>query len=399
MQLTEDPILGFLDPNDNTGRGQGFVQYNIAPRGTLQTGDSISNRATIIFDYNSPIMTNTWENTIDLIAPISAVVGLPDETNQPGFDVSWSGSDPEISGVESYKVFVKENDGEYVLWLDNYHDTVAQFSGYTETWYSFYTVAKDSAGNVEETPIFADDSTYVFFTYYEPTIYLESTNVQCAGNADGHIDLTVEGGNQPFTFQLNGQPSDGNLTGLPPGNYHLVITNDLQMVDLDTLIVITEPTQLIAQNTIIPASAGGVCDGEIQVVVEGGTADYTIVWNDPNESSVFTLSNLCAGNYSAVITDGNGCEVNIDAITVGVGISEIKNEQALRVTPNPAATNINVQISANNVGKKYRIFDTAGKQVASGKLQTQHTMIDISNLSRGVYQIEVNNESLSFIKE
>jgi hypothetical protein len=111
------------------------------------------------------------------------------------------------------------------------------------------------------------------------------------------------------------------------------------------------------------------------------------------------LSNLCAGNYSAVITDGNGCEVSIDAVTVGVGISEVKNEQGLRVTPNPATTSINVQISANNIGKKYRIFDAAGKQVASGKLQTQNTLIDISNLSRGVYQLEVNNESLSFIKE
>lgn len=399
MQLTEDPILGFLDPNDDSGRGQGFVQYNIAPRGTLQTGDSISNKATIIFDYNSPIVTNTWTNTIDLVAPVSAVVGLPDETNQPVFSVSWNGADPEISGVESYKVFVKENDGEYVLWLDNYHDTVAYFTGYTETWYSFYTIAKDSAGNIEEEPNFADDSTYVFFTYYEPVIYLGSTNVQCAGNADGLIDLTVEGGNQPFTFQLNGQPSDGNLTGLAPGNYHLVITNDLQMIDLDTMIVITEPTQLIAQNTIIPASAGGACDGEIQVVVEGGTGDYTIVWNDPNESSVFTLSNLCAGNYSAVITDENGCEVNIDAATVGVGISEVKNELGLRVTPNPATTGINIQISSNNIEKRYRIFDAAGKQVASGKLQTQNTLIDISNLSKGVYQIEVNNESLSFIKE
>lgn len=399
MQLTEDPILGFLDPNDDTGRGQGFVQYNVAPLATLQTGDSILNSATIIFDYNSPIVTNTWTNTIDLVAPISAVVGLPDEINQPGFDVSWNGADPEISGVESYRVFVKENDGEYVLWLDNYQDTVAHFTGYTETWYSFYTVAKDSAGNVEEEPIFADDSTYVFFTYYEPTIYLGSTNVQCAGNADGLIDLTVEGGNQPFTFELNGQPSDGNLTGLAPGNYHLVITNDLQMIDLDTMIVITEPTQLIAQNTIIPASAGGACDGEIQVVVEGGTGDYSIVWNDPNESSVFTLSNLCAGNYSAVITDSNGCEINIDAVTVGVGISEIKNELGLRVTPNPATTSINIQISSNNIGKKYRIFDAAGKQVSSGKLQTQNTLIDISNLSKGVYQIEVNNESLSFIKE
>jgi hypothetical protein len=171
------------------------------------------------------------------------------------------------------------------------------------------------------------------------------------------------------------------------------------MIDLDTVIVITEPTQLIAQNTIIQASAGGACDGEIQVVVEGGTGDYTIVWNDPNESSVFTLSNLCAGNYSAVITDENGCEVNIDAVTVAVGISEVKNEPGLRVTPNPATTGINVQISSNNIEKRYRIFDAAGKQVASGKLQTQNTMIDISTLSKGVYQIEVNNESLSFIKE
>jgi hypothetical protein len=397
MQLTEDPVLGFLDPNDFTGRGQGYVQYNITPLANLPTGENILNRATIIFDYNSPIVTNTWENNIDLVAPISQVVGLPDEVNQPGFDVTWNGEDPAISGVESYKVFVKENDGEYVLWLDNYRDTVAHYYGYTENWYSFYTIAQDSAGNVEEAPLVADDSTYVFFTYYEPIISLASSNAQCAGSTDGTISLIIEGGNQPFTIEINGVVSSENNTALAPGSYHLVLTNDLQMTDLDTVIVITEPPVLFAQTLIVPASSTGACDAEITVTVEGGSGNYSILWNDANASSVFTLSNLCEDNYTATITDGNGCEITIDALTLGM--EQITTETTFLLTPNPATTAINITVPATFKEETFMVFDANGRLVKSGKLLSPTTTIDISQLSKGLYKLELKGFSQSFIKE
>ncbi|MEQ8822614.1 MAG: right-handed parallel beta-helix repeat-containing protein [Sumerlaeia bacterium] len=62
-----DPLAGFLPPNDDTHRGEGFVTFSLAHREGLTAGASarIDNTATIIFDLEDPIVTNTVHNRID----------------------------------------------------------------------------------------------------------------------------------------------------------------------------------------------------------------------------------------------------------------------------------------------------------------------------------------------
>ncbi|MFH1322104.1 MAG: FG-GAP-like repeat-containing protein [Bacteroidota bacterium] len=48
--------------------------------------------------------------------------------------------------------------------------------------------------------------------------------------------------------------------------------------------------------------AGG-CDGEAVVTVAGGTMPYTYLWDDPASQITATAVNLCAGNYSVIVTD------------------------------------------------------------------------------------------------
>ena len=68
QQLPEDPFAGFLPVNDESGRGQGFVTFSVAPKAGLSDGTQIRNHATITFDptygVNPPIVTNDTLNTI-----------------------------------------------------------------------------------------------------------------------------------------------------------------------------------------------------------------------------------------------------------------------------------------------------------------------------------------------
>lgn len=61
----EDPLAGFLPPEDGTGRGQGHVSFSIRPKADVAAGTRITNTASIIFDTNDPIETDpaAW-NTI-----------------------------------------------------------------------------------------------------------------------------------------------------------------------------------------------------------------------------------------------------------------------------------------------------------------------------------------------
>ncbi len=63
-ELPEDPFAGFLPPEDGTGRGQGHVTFSIQVRGDARPGTQVTNSASIVFDTNAPISTNTWTSTV-----------------------------------------------------------------------------------------------------------------------------------------------------------------------------------------------------------------------------------------------------------------------------------------------------------------------------------------------
>jgi hypothetical protein len=149
-QLPEDPTAGFLPPNTSPPAGEGRVLFTVAPKGSLTTGTEVSNAASIVFDLNAAIQTNTWTNTIDRSAPssqVNAVVPDPGE----GLSVQWSGTDAG-AGVLDYTIFVAGGDGPFSPWLTNTTATTGTFVGTCGKRYRFYSVARDATGNVEAPP-------------------------------------------------------------------------------------------------------------------------------------------------------------------------------------------------------------------------------------------------------
>ncbi|MBN1452333.1 MAG: RHS repeat-associated core domain-containing protein, partial [Anaerolineales bacterium] len=67
-ELPDDPLAGFLPPNDETGRGEGHVVFSIWPQSDLPKGTMIANEATITFDTELAITTNEVWNTIGEIS-------------------------------------------------------------------------------------------------------------------------------------------------------------------------------------------------------------------------------------------------------------------------------------------------------------------------------------------
>ncbi len=147
-----DPFAGLLYPNDSTGRGEGSVSFRISPRAGLPTGTVITNRASIVFDYNDPIETPTVFNTIDAGAPQSSVTALPGQSGRT-FLVQWAGQDDAGgTGVASYDVYVSTNGVNYLRWLAYTTNRSAWFVGEPGRSYSFYAIARDWVGNEQSAP-------------------------------------------------------------------------------------------------------------------------------------------------------------------------------------------------------------------------------------------------------
>ncbi|MFY7883228.1 MAG: hypothetical protein ACOVOV_00135, partial [Dolichospermum sp.] len=88
-----------------------------------------------------------------------------------------------------------------------------------------------------------------------------------------------------------------------------------------TLTVVTPSTNLVVTNP----TCSGSCNGMITSNPSGGSAPYTFTWT-PGGASTQTLSGACAGTYSLITVDANGCSVTasatiIDPIAVTSSIS------------------------------------------------------------------------------
>ncbi len=175
--LPPDVLVGFLPPEDGTGRGQGHFNYTIHAKPNLPTGTLIKNIAIIQFDHSEIIGTNQIDphdpaqgtdpakearNTIDAGTPSSQVAGLPATASSTSFSVSWSGQD-DIggSGVGAYDVYVGVDGGAYTLWQSGTAATSATYTGVGGHTYRFYSLAHDNVGHVEAAPETGDALTAV----------------------------------------------------------------------------------------------------------------------------------------------------------------------------------------------------------------------------------------------
>jgi len=157
--------IGFLPPEDGTGRGMGHVSYTINHNKNLEENSEIRNIALIVFDLGEQIFTNQIDPhdssqgtdseleapvVIDRGKPISSMDTHPEESPNINFTVNWSGSD-SASGIASYNIYTRDGHGiKWQLWKENISSTSAKFTGMPGHTYEFYSVARDNVGHFEQ---------------------------------------------------------------------------------------------------------------------------------------------------------------------------------------------------------------------------------------------------------
>lgn len=149
MEHVTVPMDGFLPINNSEGDGQGEVSFNVRLKTGLADGEQIPNRASIVFDLNEAIMTPTWINVVDTIAPQSAVVETAMK-NDTIMTISFDGTD-NYSGVWKYDLYVQAGVGaSWFKLAENLTDSLYDYRVYDGIDYGFCVIATDSAGNVEQ---------------------------------------------------------------------------------------------------------------------------------------------------------------------------------------------------------------------------------------------------------
>jgi gliding motility-associated-like protein len=141
-------------------------------------------------------------------------------------------------------------------------------------------------------------------------------NVSCFDECDGSIDIQVNGGVLPYTY--NWSPSGGtnaDPNGLCAGTYTVTVT-DGNGLTVSTTVAIDQPANpltVIVENMIRPTADDA--NGLISLDVNGGWGFASVSWSGPNgfTASTLTVGGLVEGFYTATVIDANGC---IEVITV-----------------------------------------------------------------------------------
>lgn len=138
----------------------------------------------------------------------------------------------------------------------------------------------------------------------------------CFGSADGFAQAMPTGGTgSGFTYQWT-RLSDNMAVGtgqgigqLEAGTYSVAVT-DAAGCTASSEITIGEPSELTATLTTTPTGCTDSADGTATVVISGGTAGYTSIWDGGTGSD--NINNLAAGSHTLLVRDANNCEVSLD---------------------------------------------------------------------------------------
>jgi gliding motility-associated-like protein len=207
------------------------------------------------------------------------------------------------------------------------------------------------------------------------------TDLLCFQDNTGAIDLDGAGGTLPYSYSFDGGTSFGNndvADFLAAGNVDVIVqdANGCQSISVEPL---TEPAELlVTASNSSDVSCFGLCDGDADVTVAGGTGVYNYAWSGGTPAGN-TTTGLCAGGYMVDVTDANGCLVQ-----------EIFN---LTEPPMVVITSISgVDISCNG-GADGEIFinSTQAVQYSIDNGVTFQAGDTFVGLTAGIYDVVVEN--------
>lgn len=130
-----------------------------------------------------------------------------------------------------------------------------------------------------------------------------STDVTCAGAADGSVEVLINSAVTPLTYTWSNSATGSSITNVDGGIYLVTVTdgNGCDIVLQDTVV---EPAALSLSFTVTDLACGNGSGG-INAIVTGGTGPLTYVWN--NGSSGAQLTTTMSGVYHVTVTDASGC--------------------------------------------------------------------------------------------
>ena len=307
---------------DNNGRVVASASGGTAPytfnwnTSPVSANDTVNNLGAGVY---SVLITDangcTTFQLVSVTQPSSALTLTSTAVNPTGFGLSNGSATASVSGgVAPYRI--------------SWNTTPVQKGTTADTLLAGTYVATvvDTAGCVRALPV----------VLTQPALLQASTSqsqsVVCFQTATGSATVQATGGVAPYRYAWNTVPPKvgPSANNLAAGVYNVTVldTNNNSTV---LPVTITGPSAALQVNAVVTNTTGaGNNNGSVQAAVTGGYTPYSYAWNTTPVQTGATATNLNAGTYQAVVTDGRGCTVTASGIvanpyTVVISFANVQN--------------------------------------------------------------------------
>ena len=108
-------------------------------------------------------------------------------------------------------------------------------------------------------------------------------------------------------------------------------------------------------------------------------------------------------NYSITVTDANGCE-NSDTIIITIdpytNINNNNFENNISIYPNPTSNIVNIAFSKKYKNINITLYNSIGEVLINKQYyNTNLEQINLSNLSKGIYFIRIENNTINIFEK
>jgi gliding motility-associated-like protein len=229
------------------------------------------------------------------------------------------------------------------------------------------------------------------FTLTQPdslAISFVKTNANC-GLPTGGLSASAAGGTGGVTYLWSTGATTNAISSVVAGLYTVTVTDQNSCTRVDTASINNIAGPELTLDLITDVSCNGGSNGAVAVSTSGGTNPNTYQWSSGQQTE--DISNVPAGNYLLIVTDGAGCKDTLIA-TVRQPAAITLQSTVIDAACNNANGSIVVTPSGGTPGYTY-LWSTGSTTNTIQNVVAGNYTVTITDLNSCTYQqvIAVNN--------
>jgi len=349
------------------------------------------------------------ESTVDTQAPTAPTNLTASNITETTASLSWSASTDNV-GVTAYEVFSSG------ISIGTVTSTGANITGLVaNTTYSYTVSAKDAAGNVSSTSNTETFTTAGGSQGSTTTLHEGFFESGWDGWSDGGSDCFRYSGTRSYegNYSIRIRDNSGTASAMTSPTFNLTSYDavEVEFYFYSYSMENNEDFWLRFYNGSSWSTVGTWARGTSFENNNFYSATVTLNSSDVNfaSNSAFRFQNDASGNADHIYIDqvtikgiiGNGGATNSINLVSSYNTTFTSNSNSFNgdaiVYPNPAFNVLNINSSFGTIKSKYRITNPLGQVISSGTIQ--NNSVDITNLKRGIYLIELTDEEETFTQK